>query len=252
MGLNQSKMVAQAIQRPSSLPDMRRRAPQGEGAPPQPSYSPSIRALGRGTRGFQNNLSSREGRRGGTYESSRACPLPVSPPPPGGQERSRKESSGFKHPSQSVDPLPKTKPLEKGVQEGASPTSPGRAESRRGARHRADPAAAPGSGGQTWQRPGSAATTCGYLPPSGAAPPPHALRTHPGHRGALPHKPARVDHKQSQALRAQSAHRPPGRASPLREDAKKGGRRREEEARKGAPRSRRGRRPRPYLDRKAK
>lgn len=52
-----------------------------------------------------------------------------------------------------------------------------------------DPAAAPGSGGQTWQRPGSAATTCGRPPPGPAAPPPHALGNPPAPgepRGASP------------------------------------------------------------------
>lgn len=32
--LHRCKMVAQAVLRPSSLPDMRRQQPQGEGAPP--------------------------------------------------------------------------------------------------------------------------------------------------------------------------------------------------------------------------
>lgn len=142
---------------------------------------------------------------------------------PASRERSRNgRRSGFKRPCPPGDPSPLPSTLGKASGGGvARPSSPGRAESRRGARHRADPAAAPGSGGQTWQRPGSAATTWGSLPPGWTAPPPPAPGSHPGAPpGAAPREPAGANHRQLEAPRAPSplrAARPGGSLGDSRE-----------------------------------
>lgn len=67
-----------------------------------------------------------------------------------------------------------------------------------------------------------------------AGPRPHLTRWGPTRGTKEPRKPPRVNHKQSEALRAQSVHRPPGRASPFRADAKGGGKRLGKEPREAA------------------
>lgn len=128
--------------------------------------------------------------------------------------------------------------------EAARPTSPGLAESRRAARHRADPAAAPGSGGQTWQRPGSATTTCGRPPPGRAAPPPHAPGNPPA-PGSLACKPAGVQPEPLTSRHVISTGCPAGEGGFGTDEMEAGtpGR---------SPRRAAGdERPRPYLDGKA-
>lgn len=162
----------------------------------KPSHHPSIRALGRGA---QASRTIRAPGRGGVREGPMNLLVPTPSPfllP--AQLRTQKDleresTVASSVPANQRTPSSKPSTLGKASGEVARPTSPGFAESRTAARHRADPtdpAAAPGSGGQTWQRPGSVATTCGRPPPGRAAPPPHALGkpTRPG--GGSPCKPA--------------------------------------------------------------
>lgn len=165
---------------------------------------PQHPGTGAGRPGFQNNLSSREGR---SKRGEGPTNLPVPTPSPfllpaqlrmqKDLERENVAGSGVPANPRTPSPSPKPSTLGKASGEVAGPTSPGSAESRTAARHRADPtdpAAAPGSGGQTWQRPGSVATTCGRPPPGRAAAPPHALGepTRPG--AGSPCKPAGSHH----------------------------------------------------------
>lgn len=151
---------------------MRLQKPHGGGGATETLPPPQHPGTGAGRPGFQNNLSSREGRsKGGTYESSRAYSLPA-------QLRTQKDLERESAVGSSVPANPWTHPPNQAPWlrrpgEVARPTSPGFAESRTAARHPADPtdpAAAPRNGGQTWQRPGSVVTTCGRPPPGSAHP----------------------------------------------------------------------------------
>lgn len=174
----------------------------------------------------------------------------VSPPPPstGRAERSGKgKRGGFRRPC--CAPLPKIKHVGTGGVRGRQPGQPpqallSHAEQPATARTLRDPAAAPGSGGQTWQRPGSATTTCGRPPPGRAAPPPHAPGNPPA-PGSLACKPAGVQPEPLTSRHVISTGCPAGEGGFGTDEMEAGtpGR---------SPRRAAGdERPRPYLDGKA-